>query len=118
MNGTACNTYLLNQLFWCVDFPPPDHGKKKIFIAVGAISLGLCLILIIVVIARWKGYLGGRTSREEGIIILLSDFIWYGFAKQNKKFKWKLSYFFFHIEVLEQSLLNQYEIKTVQFQVY
>ncbi|KAM7524922.1 hypothetical protein LguiA_014824 [Lonicera macranthoides] len=47
------------------DFTHPDYGKQKIFIAVGAISLGLCLILIIVVIARWNGYLGGRPSREE-----------------------------------------------------
>ncbi|KAM7530501.1 hypothetical protein LguiB_033911 [Lonicera macranthoides] len=47
------------------DFTHPDYGKQKIFIAIGAISLGLCLILIIVVIAQWNGYLGGRTSREE-----------------------------------------------------
>ena len=76
MNITAYNANLLNQFFWCVDFTPPDHGKKKIFIAVGAIfSLGLCLILIIVVIAWWNGYLGGRTSREEGIINLLPNFL-------------------------------------------
>ncbi|XP_075664268.1 putative leucine-rich repeat receptor-like serine/threonine-protein kinase At3g14840 [Castanea sativa] len=48
------------------DFIPPHDGKKKISIVVlvGAVVLVLLLIFIILGILWWKGFLGGRTSRE------------------------------------------------------
>ncbi|KAL5577850.1 hypothetical protein UlMin_019549 [Ulmus minor] len=48
------------------DFDPPDEGKNKKFIVVGVVS-ALCLILMILGIFWWKGYFGGRESREEAL---------------------------------------------------
>ncbi|GMY37735.1 probable LRR receptor-like serine/threonine-protein kinase At1g07650 [Fagus crenata] len=47
------------------DFSPPDDGKIKISIVVGAIVLVLLLISMILCILWWKGCLGGRISREK-----------------------------------------------------
>ncbi|GMY37734.1 probable leucine-rich repeat receptor-like serine/threonine-protein kinase At3g14840 [Fagus crenata] len=46
------------------DFSPPDDGKMKIFIVVGALVL-LLLIFLILGILWWKGCWGGRISREQ-----------------------------------------------------
>jgi hypothetical protein len=48
------------------DFNPPDDKKKKIFLAVGAIFFVSILVFVILGILWWKGYLGGKTSREQG----------------------------------------------------
>ncbi|KAK3006532.1 hypothetical protein RJ639_015905 [Escallonia herrerae] len=53
------------------DFKPPDNRKKKIIIAVGVSSSALFLILTLIGIAWWSGYLGGRRSREQGFGLLL-----------------------------------------------
>ncbi|XP_022892353.1 probable LRR receptor-like serine/threonine-protein kinase At1g07650 isoform X1 [Olea europaea var. sylvestris] len=47
------------------DFHPYSEGKKKIFIATGAAALAFFLILIILCFSWWKGYIGGRVSREQ-----------------------------------------------------
>ncbi|CAI9760143.1 unnamed protein product [Fraxinus pennsylvanica] len=47
------------------DFKPPSKGKKKIFIATGAAASAFFLILIILCFSWWKGYIGGRISREQ-----------------------------------------------------
>ncbi|KAL4627310.1 hypothetical protein ACB092_05G157500 [Castanea dentata] len=46
------------------DFNPPDDGKMKISIVVGAVVAVLLLIFMILGILWWKGCLGGRKSRE------------------------------------------------------
>jgi hypothetical protein len=63
------NNCSLQPLF--ADFKPPDAGKKmerkkKIFLAVGTAILVSSLVFMILGILRWKGYLGGKTSREQG----------------------------------------------------
>jgi hypothetical protein len=56
------------------DFNPPDaekkmQRKKKIFLAVGTAVLVSSLVFMILGILRWKGYLGGKTSREQGNLV-------------------------------------------------
>lgn len=50
------------------DFKPPSHGKQKVYIAVGVVAFGLCVILSVLGFAWWKGYLGGRMSKEQGVV--------------------------------------------------
>ena len=54
----------------CVDFEPSSDGKKKIFIAVGAVAVALVLFLILGIL-WWKVCFGGRISREQGGVKLL-----------------------------------------------
>ncbi|XP_041023700.1 probable LRR receptor-like serine/threonine-protein kinase At1g07650 isoform X2 [Juglans microcarpa x Juglans regia] len=49
------------------DFHPPDDRKRKIFLALGTVLLVSTLVFTILGILRWKGYLGGRTSREHDL---------------------------------------------------
>ena len=63
-NAILSSLFLADFLF-SVDFSPPDDGKMKIFIMVGALALVL-LIFFILGILWWKGCLGRRISREEG----------------------------------------------------
>ena len=56
----------------CVDFEPPSNGKKKIFIAVGAVVVALVLFLILGIL-WWKVCFGGRISREQGGVKLLHN---------------------------------------------
>jgi len=56
------------------DFNPPDaekkmQRKKKIFLVVGTAVLVSSLVFMILGILRWKGYLGGKTSREQGNLV-------------------------------------------------
>ncbi|KAK3006531.1 hypothetical protein RJ639_015904, partial [Escallonia herrerae] len=56
------------------DFKPPDNRKKKIIIAVGVLTSALCLILTLIGIAWWSGYLGGRRSWEQdGTVIAVKQ---------------------------------------------
>nr|TKS10185.1 putative receptor-like protein kinase RLPK1 [Populus alba] len=48
------------------DFKPPDKGRRKRFIVAGAVVLPLFLILVFLSTLWWKGYLGGRKSRDRG----------------------------------------------------
>ena len=48
------------------DFSPPGNSKLKILIGVGAGILTLFLFFMILGILWWKGYIGGRISREKG----------------------------------------------------
>ncbi|XP_038688239.1 probable leucine-rich repeat receptor-like serine/threonine-protein kinase At3g14840 isoform X2 [Tripterygium wilfordii] len=50
------------------EFKPPSEGKSKMFFMVGSIALVLLLILIMLGTLWWKCCLGGRTSREQGLI--------------------------------------------------
>jgi hypothetical protein len=56
-------------LHFSADFNPPDDRKKKIFLAVGITVLASSLVFMILGILRWKGYLGGKTSREQGKLV-------------------------------------------------
>ncbi|KAL2473712.1 putative leucine-rich repeat receptor-like serine/threonine-protein kinase [Forsythia ovata] len=47
------------------NFKPPSKSKKNIFIATGVAALAFFLILIILCFSWWKGYIGGRISREQ-----------------------------------------------------
>ncbi|CAI9773251.1 unnamed protein product [Fraxinus pennsylvanica] len=47
------------------DSKPPSKGKKNIFIPTGVTALAIFLILIILFLSWWKGYIGGRISREQ-----------------------------------------------------
>ncbi|CAI9772681.1 unnamed protein product [Fraxinus pennsylvanica] len=47
------------------DSKPPSKGKKKIFIPTGVTALAIFLILIILFFSWWKGYIGGKISREQ-----------------------------------------------------
>ncbi|KAK4589473.1 hypothetical protein RGQ29_020159 [Quercus rubra] len=47
------------------DFSPPGNSKMKILIGVGAGVSVLFLFFMILVILWWKGYIGGRISREK-----------------------------------------------------
>ncbi|KAG2689232.1 hypothetical protein I3760_09G130700 [Carya illinoinensis] len=49
------------------NFHPPDDRKRKIFLALGTVLLVSILVFTILGILRWKGYLGGRTSREQDL---------------------------------------------------
>ncbi|KAF5475277.1 hypothetical protein F2P56_007100 [Juglans regia] len=49
------------------NFHPPDDRKRKIFLALGTVLLVSALVFTILGILRWKGYLGGRTSREHDL---------------------------------------------------
>ncbi|KAF5475282.1 hypothetical protein F2P56_007105 [Juglans regia] len=51
------------------NFHPPDDRKRKIFLALGTVLLVSALVFTILGILRWKGYLGGRTSREHGSLV-------------------------------------------------
>ncbi|XP_022879649.1 probable leucine-rich repeat receptor-like serine/threonine-protein kinase At3g14840 isoform X7 [Olea europaea var. sylvestris] len=46
------------------DFKPPSGGTN-IFIPTGVTALAIFFILIILIFSWWKGYIGGRISREE-----------------------------------------------------
>ncbi|KAJ6349259.1 hypothetical protein OIU77_006778 [Salix suchowensis] len=50
------------------DFAPPNNGRRKRFIIAGAVVLPLFLIFILLSSLWWKGYLGGRKSRDRGTI--------------------------------------------------
>uniref|UniRef100_A0A7N2LP81 non-specific serine/threonine protein kinase n=1 Tax=Quercus lobata TaxID=97700 RepID=A0A7N2LP81_QUELO len=47
------------------DFSPPGNSKMKILIGVGVVVSVLFLFFMILVILWWKGYIGGRISREK-----------------------------------------------------
>nr|POF08863.1 putative leucine-rich repeat receptor-like serine/threonine-protein kinase [Quercus suber] len=47
------------------DFSPPGNSKMKILIGVGAGVSVLFLFFMILVILWWKGYIGGKISREK-----------------------------------------------------
>ncbi|KAG6738283.1 hypothetical protein POTOM_057892 [Populus tomentosa] len=49
------------------DFKPPDKGRKR-FIVAGAVVLPLFLILVFLSTLWWKGYLGGRKSRDRELV--------------------------------------------------
>ncbi|KAB1221472.1 hypothetical protein CJ030_MR2G028847 [Morella rubra] len=49
------------------DFSPPDNGKIKIFIVVGAVVLALLLTVTILGILWCKGCIGGSLSREKDL---------------------------------------------------
>ncbi|XP_042940492.1 probable LRR receptor-like serine/threonine-protein kinase At1g07650 isoform X2 [Carya illinoinensis] len=49
------------------NFQPPDDRKRKIFLTLGTVLLVSTLVLTILAILRWKGYLGGRTSQEQDL---------------------------------------------------
>jgi hypothetical protein len=57
------------------DFNPPNDRKKKIFVAVGTTVLLSSLVFVILGILRWKGYLGGKTSREEGNLVQMYELV-------------------------------------------
>nr|TKS10183.1 putative leucine-rich repeat receptor-like serine/threonine-protein kinase [Populus alba] len=50
------------------DFKPPNNGRRKRFIVAGAVVLSLFLIFILLSSLWWKGYLGGRKSRDRGAV--------------------------------------------------
>ncbi|KAI9376959.1 hypothetical protein POPTR_019G009601v4 [Populus trichocarpa] len=50
------------------DFKPPDKGRRKRFIVAGAVVLPLFLILTLLSTLWWKGYLGGRKSRDRELV--------------------------------------------------
>ncbi|XP_061944348.1 probable LRR receptor-like serine/threonine-protein kinase At1g07650 isoform X3 [Populus nigra] len=50
------------------DFKPPVKGRRKRFIVAGAVVLPLFLILILLSTLWWKGYLGGRKSRDRELV--------------------------------------------------
>jgi hypothetical protein len=56
-------------LYFSADFNPPDDRKKKILIGVGTAVLLSILVFMILGILRWKGYFGGKTSREQGNVV-------------------------------------------------
>ncbi|KAJ6422526.1 hypothetical protein OIU84_027484 [Salix udensis] len=51
------------------DFAPPNNNRRKRFIIAGAVVLPLFLIFILLSSVWWKGYLGGRKSRDRGSTI-------------------------------------------------
>uniref|UniRef100_F6HMD5 non-specific serine/threonine protein kinase n=1 Tax=Vitis vinifera TaxID=29760 RepID=F6HMD5_VITVI len=55
---------LISAISVKADFEPPSDGKKKIFIAVGAVAVALVLFLILGIL-WWKVCFGGRISREQ-----------------------------------------------------
>ncbi|KAJ6296975.1 hypothetical protein OIU78_022657 [Salix suchowensis] len=50
------------------DFAPPNNGRRKRFIIAGAVVLPLFLIFILLSSLWWKGYLGGRKSRDRELV--------------------------------------------------
>ncbi|GKC18930.1 probable LRR receptor-like serine/threonine-protein kinase isoform X1 [Tanacetum coccineum] len=46
---------------------PKPYGRKKIYISVASVAAALCLILIVLVIAWQRGYIGDRLSRENDL---------------------------------------------------
>ncbi|KAJ9135973.1 hypothetical protein P3X46_033091 [Hevea brasiliensis] len=48
--------------------PIPGGGKRKKFIVAGAVVLPLFLILIVVGILWWKGFLGGKAVKEQELL--------------------------------------------------
>ncbi|KAG5223949.1 receptor protein kinase [Salix suchowensis] len=50
------------------DFDPPNNGWRKRFIIAGAVVLPLFLIFILLSSLWWKGYLGGRKSRDRELV--------------------------------------------------
>ncbi|KAG5223942.1 leucine-rich repeat receptor serine/threonine-protein kinase [Salix suchowensis] len=50
------------------DFDPPNNGRRKRFIIVVAVVLPLFLIFILLSSLWWKGYLGGRKSRDRELV--------------------------------------------------
>ncbi|XP_024028525.1 probable leucine-rich repeat receptor-like serine/threonine-protein kinase At3g14840 [Morus notabilis] len=55
---------LISAISMEADFKPPDENKTKKIIVAGVLS-ALCLIFMILGVLWWKGYLGGRPSREQ-----------------------------------------------------
>ncbi|XP_051149897.1 probable LRR receptor-like serine/threonine-protein kinase At1g07650 isoform X2 [Andrographis paniculata] len=49
------------------EFKPPLSRRAKIFIALGASLFALLLIVVALLFSWWKGYIGGRISREEAL---------------------------------------------------
>ncbi|KAF9660929.1 hypothetical protein SADUNF_Sadunf19G0014800 [Salix dunnii] len=50
------------------DFAPPNNGRRKRFIIAGAVVLPLFLIFVLLSSLWWKGYLGGRKSRDRELV--------------------------------------------------
>ncbi|KAG6737303.1 hypothetical protein POTOM_058817 [Populus tomentosa] len=50
------------------DFKPPTKGRRKRFIDAGAVVLSLFLVFILLSSLWWKGYLGGRKSRDRELV--------------------------------------------------
>ncbi|KAG6737307.1 hypothetical protein POTOM_058821 [Populus tomentosa] len=50
------------------DFKPPHKGSRKRFIVAGAVVLSLFLVFILLSSLWWKGYLGGRKSRDRELV--------------------------------------------------
>ncbi|KAG6737306.1 hypothetical protein POTOM_058820 [Populus tomentosa] len=50
------------------DFKPPTKGRRKRFIVAGAVVLSLFLVFILLSSLWWKGYLGGRKSRDRELV--------------------------------------------------
>ncbi|XP_073262642.1 probable leucine-rich repeat receptor-like serine/threonine-protein kinase At3g14840 [Populus alba] len=50
------------------DFKPPNKGRRKRFIVAGAVVLSLFLVFILLSSLWWKGYLGGRKSRDRELV--------------------------------------------------
>uniref|UniRef100_A0A3N7GC00 non-specific serine/threonine protein kinase n=1 Tax=Populus trichocarpa TaxID=3694 RepID=A0A3N7GC00_POPTR len=50
------------------EFKPPTKGKRKKLIVAGSVVLLLFLIFILLSVLWWKGYLGGRKSRDQELV--------------------------------------------------
>ncbi|KAJ6424304.1 hypothetical protein OIU84_025152 [Salix udensis] len=48
-------------------FKPPNKGKRKRLIVAGAVVLPLLFIFVLLFTLWWKGYLGGKKSRDPGL---------------------------------------------------
>ena len=59
-----CLSYLTGLIDF-VDFDPPNKSRSKKYIIIGVVSAA-CLLLIALAILWWKGYFGGKASREQG----------------------------------------------------
>ncbi|KAH8519636.1 hypothetical protein H0E87_001162, partial [Populus deltoides] len=49
-------------------FKPPNKGKRKRLIVAGAVVLPLFFIFVLLFTLWWKGYLGGKKSRDPGTV--------------------------------------------------
>ena len=56
-------------LFLCPDFIPPSEGEKKISasIVIGIVASVICVIFLILGILWRKGYLGRKSTMDEGM---------------------------------------------------
>nr|TKS10189.1 putative receptor-like protein kinase RLPK1 [Populus alba] len=50
------------------EFKPPTKGKRKKLIVAGSVVLLLFLVFILLSVLWWKGYLGGRKSRDQELV--------------------------------------------------